>query len=297
MNKCLGVKILCLCIFCVMSLYGVGIDVNPDKRGWHIELKRIAANVSSTSIQGQTEYESFSDSRISGDSQLIGQGYFDLGVDFYAPRYVIFNSALAEYGRTILVRGNERINNTTLDRILISTDYTHRIWYVPTFVGGFEVGPFLKANYQSGFEDRRQIVRLNAGAKLFDGVYLKDLHINIFTEEDFAKSTASKNYGWESGIKIEYKFSKDSKFYYYTNLRHYLHSSAPESYNPLYQLEIEARVDTKLYKKLAIAPFVKYYALQGRYIDEIGSNLFIGFSLSFGYTFLYATKRTEQRVL
>lgn len=82
MNKCLGVKILCLCIFCVMSLYGVGIDVNPDKRGWHIELKRIAANVSSTSIQGQTEYESFSDSRISGDSQLIGQGYFDLGVDF-----------------------------------------------------------------------------------------------------------------------------------------------------------------------------------------------------------------------
>lgn len=277
----------------VFIAYGATIDVNPDKRGWHIELKRIATNISSTSIKGQNEYVDFSDSRISGNSQLIAQGYFDLGIDFYAARYVFFNSFLAEYGRTAITSQSERITNTTLDRILVSTDYTHRIWYVPTFAGGFEVGPFIKANYQSGFENRRQITRLNVGAKLFDGVYLKDVHVNAFGEKDFAKATASENYGWEGGITIEYKPSKDSKFYYYTNFRHYLKSSAPQSYNPLYQLEIEVRMDTKLYKKLAVAPFVKYYALQGRYIDSLGSNIFIGFSLSFGHIFLDATKKPD----
>ena len=294
MNKYIQVKIcaMLLCLGAIQSL-GAEIDINPDKRGWNIELKRIAANLSSTSIRGQNEYINFSDSRVKGDSQLIAQGLFDLGLDFYAPRYVVFNSILAEYGRTILVVENERISNTTLDRILLSTDYTHRIWYVPTFVGGFEVGPFFKLNYQSGFENRHQIIRFNTGIKLFDGVYIKDLHLNAFSEKDFALNIESENYGWESGIRLEYKVNENTKFYYFTNFRHYLYSSAPQSYNPLYQLEIEARVDTKLYKKLAIAPFIKYYALQGRHISQTGSNLFVGFSLSFGYTFLDATKKQE----
>ena len=286
-------SLLCLLLCFIPHAFGAGIDTNPDKRGWHIELRRIATNISSTSIRGQDEYVNFSDSRIKGDSQLIAQGYFDLGFDFYAPRHVVFNSAIAEYGRTILVRDDERISNTTLDRILASTDYTHRIWYVPTFVGGFEIGPFLKASYQSGFETRRQITRLNAGMKLFDGEYIKDLHINMFNEKDFALKTESENYGWEGGMKIEYVFNTDSKFYFYTNLRHYLFSSAPESYNPLYQFEIEARLDTKIYKKLSVAPFIRYYALQGRNIPQKGDNLFIGFSLSFGHVFLDATKREE----
>ncbi len=294
MNKYIQVKICAILLFlrAIQSL-GAEIDINPDKRGWHIELKRIAANLSSTSIRGQNEYINFSDSRVKGDSQLIAQGLFDLGLDFYAPRYVVFNSILAEYGRTILVVENERISNTTLDRILLSTDYTHRIWYVPTFVGGFEVGPFFKLNYQSGFENRHQIIRFNTGIKLFDGVYIKDLHLNAFSEKDFALNIESENYGWESGIRLDYKVNENTKFYYFTNFRHYLYSSAPQSYNPLYQLEIEARVDTKLYKKLAIAPFIKYYALQGRHISQTGSNLFVGFSLSFGYTFLDATKKQE----
>ena len=285
--------LLFLGIFCAFFAHAAEIDVNPDKRGWHLELRRLATNIHSISIRGQDEYVDFADSRIKGDSQLIAQGFFDLGLDYYAPRYVIFNSALAEYGRTILMRTDENISNTTIDRILLSSDYTHRIWYVPSFVGGFEVGPFIKANYQSGFENVRRITRFNAGLKLFDGVYLKDLHLNAFSERDFALLTEAENYGWESGIKAEYKFENGSKLYFFTNFRHYLYSSAPESYNPLYQLEAELRLDTNLYKKLTIAPFVKYYALQGRHIPEKGSNIFVGFSFAFGYTFLDATKRQE----
>lgn len=286
-------RVICLALCAFLYSFGADIDINPDKRGWHVELRRIAANFSSTEIKGQDEYVDFADSRIAGNSQMIMQGYFDLGIDYYAARFVIFNSGLAEYGRTIISRDNGRINNTTLDRILLSTDYTHRIWYIPTLAGGFEVGPFMKLTFQSGFETVRQITRLNAGVKLFDGVYLKDLHINAFSERDFALETRSENYGWEGGIKLEYKFNDYSKFYYFTNFRHYLHSSAAENYNPLYQLEMEARIDTKIYKKLAIAPFVKYYALQGRHIRAKGSNFFIGFALSFGHVFVDATRRND----
>lgn len=283
-------------MICVCAL-GADIDINPDRRNWHIELKRIAANFSSTSIRNQEPYEGFSDSRITGDSQLMLQGFFDLGIDFYAPRYVIFNSIDADYGRTIIYPKNEpKISNRTSDRIILSSDYTHRIWYIPRFIGGFEIGPFIKLNYQTEFDppaehDRRQIVRGNGGIKFFDGLYLKDLHLNIFGEKDFAITTASESLGWEGGIKIEYALNKYSKIYYYTNFRHYIHNSAPATYNPLYQLEIELRVDSKFYKKTALAPFVKYYALQGRDIKQTGSSLLLGFSFSLGYTFIDATKK------
>ena len=209
----LSFTLIVLYMLCAMPYaFGAGIDVNPDKRGWHIELKRISTNLSSTTISGQDEYVKFSDSRIKGDSQLIAQGHFDLGLDFYAPRYVVFNSTLAEYGRTILVRENEKISNTTLDRILISTDYTHRIWYIPTFAGGFEIGPSIKANYQTGFENKRQITRLNAGIKLFDGVYIKDLHLNAFSEKDFALKENLKTTAGKVASSLNINFNKAQSF-------------------------------------------------------------------------------------
>lgn len=286
--------ILCFLALSATLGYSAGIDVNPDRRGWHIELRRISSNISSTSIKNQNAYADFSDSRIKSNSQFIMLGAFNMGFDFYAPRYVVFNTITADYGRTIITPENKkRVDNTSIDRILVSTDYTHRIWYIPNFAGGFEVGPYIKLNYQTGFDNPQQILRFNSGMKLFDGVYLKDFHLNAFGEKDFVLATNSENFGWESGLTLEYTFGEQSKFYFFTNFRHYLYSSAPQNYNPLYQIEAEVRLDSKLYKKLSIAPFVKYYALQGRHIPETGSNLFMGFSLAFGYTFLDATKNPE----
>lgn len=284
-----------LCIFCIFNMQSLSaeIDTNPDKRGFHIELRRIATNLSSISIRGQDEYVDFSDSRIKGDSQFILQGAFDMGIDYYAARYVIFNAATADYGRTTLLRPQERINNTTIDRIILSTDYTHRIWYIPTFAGGFEIGPYARASFQTGFENPRKITRVNAGIKLFDGTYIKDLYLNGFVEKDFASLTQADNYGWELGLRFEYKFHDKSRFYSLTNFRHYLNSTAQPSFNPLYQLELEVRVDSKIYEKFALAPFIKFYALQGRYMPSLGSNLVVGFSMSFGHIFLDATRRQE----
>lgn len=285
--------VLCLLALSTTLGYSTGIDINPDRRGWHIELRRISSNISSTSIKNQNAYADFSDSRIKSNSQFIMLGAFNMGFDFYAPRHVVFNTITADYGRTIITPENKkRVDNTSIDRILLSTDYTHRIWYIPSFAGGFEVGPYVKLNYQTGFDNPQQILRFNSGIKLFDGVYLKDFHLNAFGEKDFALTTNSENFGWESGLTLEYAL-KESKFYFFTNFRHYLYSSAPQSYNPLYQLEAEVRLDSKIYKKLSVAPFIKYYALQGRHIPTTGSNLFMGFSLAFGYTFLDATKKPE----
>lgn len=281
----------------LLILFCAEIDVNPDKRGWHIELKRLAANISSTTIYNQEYYEDFSDSRLKGNSQTTIQGFFDLGVNYYAPRYVVFNNASGDYGKNIYKPKNEpRFENKTLDRIILSTDYTHRIWYVPTFAGGFEIGPSARILYQTQFEpaigfDRRQIVRFSGGFKLFDGVYIKDLHLNAFSENDFAKTSQYQSFGWESGIKFEYKFSKDTKLYYYTNYRKYVFNADNTPYNPKHQLEIEVRFDSNLHDRLSVAPFVKYYALQGENIPRTGINVYIGIAFAFGHTFLDATKK------
>ena len=72
----------------------------------------------------------------------------------------------------------EKLTNENADKILVQTGYTQRLWHVNDFLGGFEMGPFADIGYQTEFTKphgapRTRIWRGTAGAKLFDGKYLK----------------------------------------------------------------------------------------------------------------------------
>lgn len=268
------------------------IDIDRERQGWRAELARTSLNFSSTQINNQEDYTAFANSRISGDSQLILQLYGNMLLDYYSKRFVFFNSLLAEYGETmVFITPRSRLRNKTLDRILFSTGYTQRIWRLEK-IGGGEIGPFLQLSLQSEFTPsldmpyRKKYFRFAAGVRLFDGKYIQNLKLNLFGEEDFSDIRHPiESMGAETGITLKRNIREGVDFSTMLNYRHYLVNNYPHERNPQLELELSVRLDTALWKNLTISPFVNLYLLKGRYIENVGSNVFIGVSLGYGKVF------------
>lgn len=280
-------------------IYGSDLDIDSNKEGWNLELKRISINFSSASLNNQTLYTKFSNTQLKGNSQVIAQGFGSFAADYYSKKFVVFNSFLAEYGRTIIYPpGAPKIDNKNVDRILLATDYTQRIWKFEELLGGFELGPYAQLNYQTEFTpqpglNRRKIFNFNSGFKIFDGKYLKKLHASLFGEEDLTYAKPVESLGFELGLHIEHKLQDNIKFTYLADFKGYMLNNYQPVNNPEYEFYLQARMDTKIYKNFAVAPFISFYMLKGRYIDKIGTNLLIGVSISYSEIFIDATKKSH----
>lgn len=267
-------------------------DINEDKVGWEVDLNRIALNFTQSSLSNQKLYTSFSDSNLKGNSQLALQFFFTLNGNFYAPRFVVFNTAYAEYGFTQITQTNKSIvTNKNLDKMVFSTDYTQRMWDFDWGFEIFEMGPYVRASYQTEFNPtpsvgRRHIINYMAGAKLFDGRYVKNLYFDFFGEHDFNPMTKLNGAGLEVGVSLEYSLNKNVKWTYTMNYKKYIFNAKDSRISPDYQLLLETRIDAKLFRSLSIAPLLRYYMLKANDIDLPASNFMIGVSLNFGKVLL-----------
>ena len=270
----------------------VEVVYKEQKIGWQIDLKQMSINFSSTTLQNQDLYAISADTRLQGDSQIVAQGILSLNADYYTRNFVVFNSLLAEYGRTVIFpKDSKTIDNKTIDRILLSSDYTQRLWEINEAFGvskwHFEFGPYSMLSYQTEFVPstsevgRRQIVRINAGLKLFSGIVLKDFMLTAFGEKDFNPNIATQSFGYEIGLSLDKRLRNTTNLTFMLNFRDYLHNTTQSEYNPKYYLETEVRYNLNLYKKLKIAPFAKLYALQGKNMRVSGNNIMIGVVFSY----------------
>lgn len=301
MQKTFLIALLSLFVFYVQAAPPIFLpfvqakaDINQDKAGWEIDLNRIALNFTQNSLTNQKLYTSFSDSNLKGNSQLALQFFFTLNGNYYAPRFVVFNTAYAEYALTEVTQTNKStVTNKTLDRIVFSTDYTQRMWDFDWGFEEFEMGPYLRASYQTEFNPtpslgRRHIINYMAGAKLFDGRYIKNLYFDFFGEHDFNIPTKLNGVGMEIGISLEYKLNANVKWTYTMNFKQYMFNSIDSKISPDYQFLLETRIDAKLFRSLSIAPLLRYYMLKANDIELPASNFMVGVSLNFGKIMLPA---------
>lgn len=301
MQKTFLIALLSLFVFYVQAAPPIFLpfvqakaDINQDKAGWEIDLNRIALNFTQNSLTNQKLYTSFSDSNLKGNSQLALQFFFTLNGNYYAPRFVVFNTAYAEYALTEVTQTNKStVTNKTLDRLVFSTDYTQRMWDFDWGFEEFEMGPYLRASYQTEFNPtpslgRRHIINYMAGAKLFDGRYIKNLYFDFFGEHDFNIPTKLNGVGMEIGISLEYKLNANVKWTYTMNFKQYMFNSIDSKISPDYQFLLETRIDAKLFRSLSIAPLLRYYMLKANDIELPASNFMVGVSLNFGKIMLPA---------
>jgi len=275
-------------LFAVVFVLGTAgfTNAQDDAAGWQLDLKRISLNLTSTQVKNADVYANFSDSRLNADSQTVVQGFSDFVAAYGAKKYLWSNELLAEYGKTTIKPKEGEVTKTeSADRIIFTSDIAYKIWKVNNFWGGFDAGPMANASYETEFTSQedvplRKLLRGRLGAKAFEGKYMKSLYAAIVFEEDFTYPEKSTNIAWEAGFKIEQPMREGVKASYGLLFRDYLSHSETLLTNLDYTFEANARMDVLVYKNLSIAPFINYYAAQGKFTENLGQNVYLGVSFS-----------------
>ena len=279
---------------CTLLLWGGTVlpaGAEGVKRGWEVDLSKLAFDFNSTEVKNAAAYQDFSQARLTADSQTAVRGLLNASADYHARHYLWSNELLLDYGRTKLRPvDDETIVNENADQILFTTGYTQRLWNIPNLLGGFEMGPFANLGYETEFtkpEDapRKRVLRATAGVKLFEGKYLKSLFAAVVGERDYTYSPTSNKLAWEAGFKIEQPLREGVKAQYEVLFRDYLSESERVQTDLDYEFSADARLEVQLYKNLYLAPFVSYYTAQAKYFGKRGENVYVGVSLSFSHLF------------
>lgn len=268
------------------------IQNTPDNYGaWRYNLRNLSFIFSNTDVKNAEKYQNFSDSRLTSDGQTLIQGSLDFAAEYYRERIRWDNILSVKYGKTTLRPFDEpKTRSENADHISLSTDYTYKSTDIKNFLGGFLIGPFASIAYQTEFtrpEDapRYKALRGRAGLRLFEGKYLKDFSLAIAPELDFTYPQTATKYAWQAMVKIEHPVNDNAKAVYAASIRDFFLVQHPSDTDISYEFELSAKVEMELMKSFYIAPFVSYYQAQASGFDGIGSNLYLGVSLSYSRLF------------
>ena len=263
-----------------------------DRRGWQLDLKRLALNITSTDVHHATYYDGFADARLTADNQTTIQGDLNFKADYFGRKYLWSNGLLAEYGKSTIEQADgTKMSTESVDRIILDTAYTLRLWNVQNFLGGFEAGPYILAAYETEFNRTgdaplKKVLRGEAGAKLFEGKYIKTLYLSGLFEEDFTYPEHSAKLGWTAGFDIQVPVREGVKAMFKGIWRDYLHESKKQSTDLDYSLELDARMEVLVWKNFSVAPFINYFTAQAKYGGRPrGQNLYVGVAFSFSKLF------------
>ncbi len=265
------------------------------KEGWEVELRQLSLNVTSTEVHNSDE--NFAESRVKADSQTFIQGKLDFAANYFASKLFWSNTIFGEYGKTYIrpVDKDETITENA-NKVLFTTDLTYRLWKVENFLGGFEAGPFANVGYETQFDNSngyplRKVLRGKAGAKLFEGKYLKELYAAYVIESDYTYRPESTNTAYEAGFRAEKEIRDGVKFVakgYYRDYQTY----TEEKISDLdYEFEGEVRLDVMLWNNLSVAPFLNYYCASAQRFECVAETWYTGISISYSTFFKKAVEK------
>lgn len=278
--------LLLLSVFLLAATNALAAEETP-KSDLRANFKRVALEMSSTSVSNAEEYQNSPNSKLSADSETVIKGVFDFVLEYEQPDWQWNNSVFAEYGKTRLKQTDGETSSTeNADKILLTSDYARKTWHYRDA----DVGPFASLGYQTEFTanddaPRTKVIRGKGGLKLFNGTYIKELYAAGVIEEDLTYSDANTKYAYEIGIRAEYPLRDGIKFQLDSYYRDYIYFSRYQGTDFKYEFNFTSRMEVEVKDSFKIAPYIAYFQAQSREADVKGSNLMIG--VSFGFSNLY----------
>lgn len=265
------------------------------KEGWELELRQLSLNITSTEVHNGNK--DFAEARAKADSQTFIQGRLDFAANYFASKLFWSNTILGEYGKTYVRPMNKEETVTeNANKVLFTTDLTYRAWKVENFLGGFEAGPFANIGYETQFDNYegaplRKVLRGKAGAKLFEGKYLKELYIAYVVESDYTYRPESTDTAYEAGFRAEKEIRDGVKFKARAYYRDYQTYTEEKISDLDYEFEGEIRLDVMLWNNLSVAPFLNYYCASAQHFECVAENWYTGVSISYSTFFKKAVEK------
>lgn len=245
--------------------------------------RRVGLELSSTKVSNAKEYQNSPVAQLSADSQTLIRGVFDFVLEYDTDKIRWDNSVLMDYGRTkIKAHDDVSETNENEDKILLTTDYTYKVWKFKSL----DLGPFASLAYQTEFTPnddapRMKVFRGKTGAKLLSGKIIKELYVagvgeyDMTYSEHVTKSAAEIGWRLEDDLREGVKMSTDGYFRKYISYSKYIGTDLK------YDLNLTARMDVSVTDTFIFGPYISYRLAQSREAEKSGSNFMIGLSLAY----------------
>lgn len=267
----------------------VGEEAGMAAGSLRANFKRVALDVSSINATHAADYRNSSVSALNVDDQLVIKGVSDFALEYEHPELRWDNSLYLGYGKTRLTPadGSPRTSSENEDMILAASNLAHKAWKL----GEADAGPFIQLSYQTEFTRNKptplnKLFRGGTGLSLFNGKYFSSLYVAAECEYDFTYSD-SKNFKFagEVGFKAAYPLYEGVEFTFEGYYRDYYAYSEYVGTDLEYDLNLAARMNVKLWKKLKLSPFIAYRLAKDRENKNYASNMQMGISLVFSGLF------------
>ena len=248
-------------------------------------LKRIALQYNQNSVTNKEEDAEYPGT-FTSDEQKVFTGLFDGNIEYNNDTLVWLNSLFMEYGKSETKEKGNKTKSENADKILFTTDYTHKLWHLEQGI----VGPFVSLGYQTEFTKftgddgekyRTKILRGKTGIKLYEGKYFKELYAAAVEEADFTYGDTNMKTAGEVGYEFEYVIREDMKFVSNGYFRKFFIYDKYRNTDFKYEAETNNRLDVTIVGNLSFAPFINYKIAKTRGADKNRSNTTVGLSLGY----------------
>jgi len=258
-------------------------DNDAAKSEWRANFRRVALDVSSTSVGNAEEYKNSPNSKLSADGEEVVKGVFDFVLEHETASSRWDNGVYAEYGKTTLKPAEgEKTKTENADKILLSTDYTEKMWKWDEA----DVGPFASLGYQTEFTEnddapRTKVIRGKAGVKALNGTYFDEMYAAIVQDWDMTYDEDIQKTAGEVGGRWKYNLRDGVDFKLEGYYRRYFAYSKYNATDFEDELNATARMDVELKNNFKLSPFVQYFRAKARGAEKYGDNVLIGLSLGY----------------
>jgi len=261
------------------------VTINETTSSLVANLNRIAIQYNQNTVTNKEEDAEYPGT-FTSDEQQVFTGIFDGNLEYNNDTLVWLNSLFMEYGRSESKEKGTKTKSENADKILLSTDYTHKIWKLEEGV----VGPFVNLGYQTEFTKftgddgnkyRTKILRGKTGLKLYEGKYFKELYAAAVEEADFTYGNTNMKTAGEVGYKFEYVIRDDMKFVSDGYFRKFFVYDKYRNTDFKFEAETNNRIDVTIIGNLSFAPFVNYKVAKTRGAKKRRSDTTVGLSLGY----------------
>ncbi len=254
-------------------------------------LNRLAFEYNQNSISNKDEDADYPGT-FNSDEQEVFTGIFDGNIEYATDNMVWLNSLFMEYGKNKTTEKGETTTSEKADKILLTTDFTHKTWQLEEGI----VGPFVSLGYQTEFttftaddgnDYRTKILRGKTGMKLYEGKHFKELYAAMVEEADFTYGDTNMKTGAEVGYKFETPVRDGMNFVSDGFYRHFFVYSQYERTDYKYELEFNNRLDVDIVNGFNFAPFVNYHLAKSRGASKSRSDTTVGIALGYKNSFQF----------
>lgn len=278
-----------VCLFAAVLLPAVVQAASPAPQAdtFKLNVRRIGLDISSATVRNAEEYRNTNSpvADLTTDGQTVIKGILDAALEYNTAALRWDNGVYMEYAKTTLkpADGSADTKSETADKILLTSDYAHKMWDA----WNMKLGPMVVGEYQTEFvandgADRMNILRLKSGLTLFDGDIVKNLYVAGIMESDMTYNPGIYKTGGEVGARVEYQVREGVKASFDAYCRRYFTFSSFQEADLKYDLSAKAYLDVELWSGLNVGPYVSYRLAQQRAKGSpSGSNVMIGLSVSY----------------